>query len=502
MSKTEKNGGYMTILASLLFLVTISVLFIILNQMVIHQGEAKSRIVQVGAGEHILANYNVPLAERYHLYFLDPRMEGNMESRAKKYYQEVFSPNSLFLLGSSTLIKMKVKDIQIESYGTMQEQKYLYLRHEIREFMKYDTAKDLLSKIIGDSAEEVEEQNNVLEDLKGNIGEAEDEAEQAQQEESTETALAPTEQQELARADAQKNDPRKIIKEILSNGVLTFVMDGKEVSDKTIPTESLPSGILKEKNEEFSTNLFENISEMKSSLSQMDGKKAVRNLTDQVYTYAYTQKYFNYYGKEEKIEDTVLDYELEYILGGQESDKGNLKYVVHRLLLLRFALNMVYAVTSKELKAQALVTAEALSLGVQGVAQVVEYAILGAVSFAEALLDVKNLIKGNQVPILKSKDSWKLSLSNVAAIKEEGNDKDQKGLTYEQYLLLILALRTSRDKLYLRMQDIMQTNIRQEQSDFLINQCRFGITMKSKVQVKNWFSRKYTTFQNQRVFSY
>ena len=40
-----------------------------------------------------------------------------------------------------------------------------------------------------------------------------------------------------------------------------------------------------------------------------------------------------------KKKNTVLDYEMEYLLGGKASDKDNLEYVIGRIRILRFAVN-------------------------------------------------------------------------------------------------------------------------------------------------------------------
>ena len=49
---------------------------------------------------------------------------------------------------------------------------------------------------------------------------------------------------------------------------------------------------------------------------------------------------------EEVENDRYLDYELEYILAGRESDKGNLETVAKKLVMLRFVPNYIYLQTS------------------------------------------------------------------------------------------------------------------------------------------------------------
>lgn len=518
---TAANGGYMTLFACLLFLVMMGTLFVFLDEIILHQSESVSRMAEVGAGEHLLANYNVPLAQRYHLYFLDPQIEGDMENRARDYYEELFTPTSSHLFQSSTLLKLKVNDIRITGYGTMQEEQCLYFRHQIREYMKYDTAKDLLLKTVRQSAEQISQQNPQIRDMKNNLDQAENSALDAQKEDSK-PASSPSEQENQQKASAQKQDPRKIVQAVIKNGVLGFVIDGRNISEKKIIDASLPSGAQKERNTELSSNIFQSISSMKTILSEQKASETTKKLSDDIYTYAYIKKYFNNYGKTEQIEknqinknteqiknktqmeSTAIDYEIEYIIGGQKSDKANLQYVINRILMIRFALNFIYAANNAELNSQALALATALT-GITGLPPVIEgvkYTILGAVSFGEALLDVKNLFAGSKVPVLKNSTNWSLSVTSASALMDQNTSNNQTGLSYEEYLILLLLLQTSKNKMYLRMQDIMQMNIQLEQPGFLIEKCRFGFLMESKIEAKTLFLRRTCHFNHQRTFSY
>ena len=52
----------------------------------------------------------------------------------------------------------------------------------------------------------------------------------------------------------------------------------------------------------------------------------------------YIREHFNCFT--EKKRETVLDYEMEYILGGKKNDRDNLSHVVTELVLLRIGMNM------------------------------------------------------------------------------------------------------------------------------------------------------------------
>lgn len=505
MEKTKirnQNEGYMTVFACLLFLVLLSLIFLCLDGIRIHQADSKSKMIAVGAGEHILANYNIPLAKRYHIYFLDSEMEGRIENRVNRYYQTMCMPSQAGFLTGNPLLNLEVKEIKAESFGTMQEQKCLYLKHQIREYMKYDTTKDFLLNTVNQSSEQINRQNQQIRDMKEILDQKESAASQAESGQSSASPSTPSEKTVIKEAAdrARKNDPRNIIHQVIKGGVLEFVTDERPISEKYISPLSLPSGSQKEKNSDFSIHSFRGIKEMQNLLKEIK----VSDLTEHNLTYLYIKKYFNSYGKEEPVDKTVLDYEMEYILGGQESDRENLRYTVDRLLLMRFAMNCVCAFQDPELNSQALAMAAALA-GIAGLPPVVEgikYTILGAVSFGEALMDVRNLMNGGKVPVIKTGADWKLSVTGASALLEKENSKPTEGLSYEEYLLLLLAVQPDKNRMYLRMQDLMQVNICQEQPEFRIEQCRFGFRMESRVQVTTWFGHGTYDFRNNRVYSY
>lgn len=498
----DGNEGYMTIFGCLLFLVILSMIFLCLDGIMIHQAESRSKEIAVGAGEHILANYNYLLAKRYHLYFLDSEMEDKIEARVQNYYETILTPSSNRFLHSHPFLNMKVKKIQTKSFGTMQEQKCLYLRHEIREYMKYDTTKDVLLDTIDQSAEQINRKNEQIRDMKEFLGQKEESVSQADAGQNTSSTLTPSEKKakKEAEASAKKNDPRRLVQKIIKDGVLEFVTDNKEISEKYIPPIDLPSGSQQEKNLDFSSYSFQGIKEMKNLFKEVK----LADVSEHSLACLYIKKHFNSYGKEEPLEAAVLDYEMEYMIGGRDSDKENLRDTVNRLILMRFAFNSIYAFKDPELNSQALTIATGLA-GITGIPPLIEgikYTVLGAVSFGEALLDVKNLMEGNQVPMIKTKNSWKLSVTGTAKGMEEGIGKNTSGLSYEEYLLLLLLMKPNKNKMYLRMQDLMQVNICEEQPGFQIEKCRFGFQMDSVIELGTRFGHGNYEFKNNRTFCY
>ena len=114
------------------------------------------------------------------------------------------------------------------------------------------------------------------------------------------------------------------LKDFIDSGVLSQVLENPEnVSKNTLSGSNLPSTLKGKKN---------------NSLSKEIKNKCVNAL--------YAGLKFGNYNNPEK--NTVLKYELEYIISGKDSDKENLASVVEKIVLAKTGINMAYLITDKE----------------------------------------------------------------------------------------------------------------------------------------------------------
>ena len=115
---------------------------------------------------------------------------------------------------------------------------------------------------------------------------------------------------------------------------------------------------------------------------------------------------------------------------------------------------------------------------------------MGMWALAEAFVDVRCLLNGGKVPLVKTVSDWQLSLEGVLKIGAEGKLPDlgenitvwgnetadesrsgsKKGLDLTGYLRMFLFVSYGSEPLF-RMMDMMQMNIKKEQSDFLLEKC-------------------------------
>ena len=173
----------------------------------------------------------------------------------------------------------------------------------------------------------------------------------------------------------------------------------------------------------------------------------------------YLLRYMGRYGREH--EEDALRYQIEYLITGKESDLENLKGVVNRLCILREGANAMYLMSNERKRAEIrLVAAAACTvIALPALTPLLESAILLAWAYAESVYDVKSLLAGGKVPLLKDDGSWHYSLS--AALNGSLRDETTggEGLGYEDYLRIFMML-TDADKITARAMDMVEADIR------------------------------------------
>lgn len=162
----------------------------------------------------------------------------------------------------------------------------------------------------------------------------------------------------------------------------------------------------------------------------------------------------------------VLDYQLEYMLSGKASDEENLKEVVKQLLAMREAANYTYLATNTNARQQCAAFALTLasSLGIPQAIAVVEVVLRLCWAYGESLLDVRTLLAGGNVPLVKDSESWKLSVDRLFYILDElqnaGQEPSKSGMDYAAYLRLLLFMQQNKSDQTMRSLDMIESNIR------------------------------------------
>ena len=253
------------------------------------------------------------------------------------------------------------------------------------------------------------------------------------------------------------------LKDFIDSGVLSQVLENPEnVSKNTLSGSNLPSILKGKKN---------------NSLSKEIKNKCVNAL--------YAGLKFGNYNNPEK--NTVLKYELEYIISGKDSDKENLASVVEKIVLAKTGINMAYLITDKEKMEQvsAIAASVAIVTGLPFLESVAKGVLISVWSMAEAVNDMKILLSGGKVTLTKSKGGWRTSIGNIT---NGGKKEDSKGLSYKEYCKILIAVQNTGDSLY-RIMDLIQINIQKRyNSEFLMSKSLTGFKLKATYETAPLFT--------------
>ncbi|KAB3537233.1 hypothetical protein F8154_02760 [Alkaliphilus pronyensis] len=252
-----------------------------------------------------------------------------------------------------------------------------------------------------------------------------------------------------------------------------FLLEEKETIKKTIDADvfkNLPSkgenNTYINKEIEFDGNsgkggyTFESYN-LLNSLMFDSFKEDFVNIRDEIYINEYILGMFKSYvsDKESFIKDlrniekptksTFLDYEVEYILYGSDSQAENFNKAKRDILAMRFVFNVLHVYQTPKLVNDATIIAASLSSILGGASlPLLKTLILCGWAMSYSIEDVSNLLKGEEVNLIKKTDTIKLN--------------------YEDYLRILL-LKPGIGKIKLnRVKDLIQLNINKKTGEALV----------------------------------
>lgn len=492
--------GQITVFLSLLFLVLMMSFLFIVEGVISYSASSLGEDAVKGAGESIMANYDRELFKNYHLFFLDPRQKDYIVTDGKEFINQYFSGNSFFDIYCDSL--------EVTGEKTAVDEDGLYLKHEIREWMKYREEKEIakvLEDIIRntkkndgerkecqeevDSAEtdvkkeqdeevnqETKEETNKKDtesDLKGDVDKNTDNVEDMKPDEKAASEEIEPVSEETLKERSNWKEIKGTLQLLMRTGILFYAAEHPEsLSRQSIPGTNLPSKRVKgssfdneqrllDKMDELSFSSLKGIKSLLSVDISMDGRGTL--WTKDRYIISYIEDCFSFYGGSDK-KDNALLYEVEYLISGKNSDIDNLKRVANYILLLRFINNYIFTGKDTQMKTHINTMASAIT-GVMGMPQTmkaVQVLIRMAISYGESLLELHTLFSGGEVPLIKDKTTWNLTLKTMAEQLRNKQivKKGKKNISYKDYLKLFLLTKGNSRTVCYRMMDIMQENIK------------------------------------------
>ena len=449
----SQTKGYITVFLSLSIMIILSLVLALYQGARIGAVRMKTECVADIAMNSVLAEYSRELYEQYGLLMVDtsygtgnPSIK-NLEDHLMHYAEKNFERSTAGgILNAQTMTAMYCKDVKISGYSVATDNNGAVLNRQILAYMAGEPIGYLMGEV----------SSNASSLQSGGLDSTDVDAMASENQEIIDSTELP----EIEKEDGKKEiisigNPADVVNSQRGIGALNLALP-----DKTGISESVCSL------SEYASHRNLNKG---TGLDDQMGITAVQKLILDQYYYEKCSRY----GAE--MDKAQLKYQLEYLIYGLDSDYGNLEKMAETLLFWRQASNMIYLFSCQEKvsEAEAIATALSVILFVPELADAIKYSILFAWTFAESISDLHILFSGGRVPLFKSDETWKLSLSNMFSFRDHlGSQDNQEGLLYEDYLRIKLLMTNHLEKTK-RMMDIIEMDIRQTEGNagFKLDYC-------------------------------
>ena len=444
--------GYSTVFLSLSITIILSLILALYQGARIGAVKMKTECVADISMNSILAEYNRALYEQYGLLMVDTAYGTgnpsilNTQEHLKYYAQKNFD-RSIYgkLTGAKEISPMFCKDAKITGSSFALDNNGAVLNRQILSYMGAEPVGGLV----------LDAQSNAEMIRESGLEDTDVEAMAEENQEIIDSFELPViETEDGEKEQLTVGNPADVVTAQKAFGVLPL----------TIPDISRVSGASAELSDYASARELNHGTGLNDSEDISLGE---RLLLEQYYYEKCSR-----YGAE--LEKSLLKYQLEYLIYGQNSDWGNLEKMAE-YLFIREASNMMYLFSCSSKVEEVDLVASLLTavLYVPELKEPVKYAILFAWTFAESVSDINILFSGGRVPLSKSDATWKLSFTNMLSFRDHlGGGDAGEGLRYEDYLRARLFMTDTGTKT-MRLADVIEMDIRKtaENSSFKLDHC-------------------------------
>lgn len=437
MQKQYSKKASITVFLTMLILLSASFFFSLLETARIRGLGTKADIVSDAALESVFAEYQKEVYENYGLLMLDCAYgNGNFAIENVERHLQEKNLNNL-KQSEKELYGINLTECKMTGYQLLTDDGGNVFRH-----LAARTAKrEALVQEVDDFAEEIqqketlEQENGTVEKRLEEANKTIEEAEQAKQAENTEEKVgdisAQKPQEEVKNPIVDANQWKK-------SAVLSLVVrDESQLSNKAIALEHTLEHRQKE-----------------------TGNLPVQGaILEELWFVKYLETHMGSY--RQISSNHALDYEWEYILNGESSDRDNLKETVKSLIMIREIANMGYLIQDQ----QKCIEAEELAVALMGwsmnppVVDATKWGILAAWAYSESILDVRALLEGRRIAWIKNAEQWTTGINQTGeAVDGFAMAKDcENGWDYLKYLQFLICMKKDSAVNY-RSMDIIEVN--------------------------------------------
>lgn len=467
-----KKKGSVTIFFSLFMAV-----FLILIQVMFRSVQIAGGRIQTESGVEeglysVFAGYDRELFERYHVFFLDGGYGTGILQPGRMFQivetsltDSCFPGNKLTGIRGENLWKCSKETGAIIGYTLATDQCGQAFKMQAVDYMKETAGIQGIQLLLN--------QNKVQEGIMKSQ-EEEGSWEQAKEaQKAYERAKEEAEMQQEEQMTSEENqaavppdfvNPLEVVKQLQSKGILAIVLPtDTQVSQAGI--DGVASWNERECQQGIGTLCYEE-----------NPDTVWNNLIFQ----EYMMRHLDCYGKQEvnvPESENRLSYQLEYVIAGKKTDRENLKAVVSRILAIREAANLAYLLKHPASQAQihemALIICSAI--GLPALEGLVSLALQAAWAFGESIMDLRQLLQGGHVPLVKTVSTWNLSLENLSRLPQmfqQNQELQDEGLSYQEYLRILLSTGKAETQVT-RTMDVVEQTMRtlEKKQNFRIDLC-------------------------------
>lgn len=440
---TRKVKGYLTIYLSLTLMVMLSLCLTLIDGTRRSSVRLEAECVTDAALYSVMAEYHRELFRQYNLFYIDSSYGGNYPSfyntQARfQYYleQNIQEEDSTYIdFVYKDLLGLELMDTVVRRVAFATDDNGKRFQAKAAQVVLQDVGVGLAEDVLG-WVGVVENQGMMEYNMEAEIHGVEEKIQSIVEKKATEEGAL------WVMPDFKS--PMEYVSSLIAQGVMQTVLTGEEISNSYVDVTQYVSARRK-----------------RGGLNQGNWVEQEVSITERILFHEYMLQYAGYYGQEKQ--EGLLKYQIEYLLGGQGSDQKNLATVISTLCTIRNAANVIYLYSDSEKKAMAesVATVLATAILVPELAPAFEAALLLGWAYVESLYDVKVLLAGGRVPLMKTDADWHYDLDSVLESADmQVTDTRQQGMSYKDYLHVLLYL-TDGEKLTFRFLDIVEMDIRQ-----------------------------------------
>lgn len=433
--------GYLTIYLTLTLMIMLSLCLTLIDGARRSCIRLEAECITDVAVYSVMAEYHREVLNQYNLFYIDSSYGGdypsfyNTQSRLQYYLEQNVKEEECtrFDFVYKDLLGLELKEAVVERVAFATDEDGRRFQKRAAQVVLQDAGAGLVEEVLAHVGL-VESHNMTTYDIGEELQDAGENIDTIVEKKAAEEPLW----------SMEIKTPLEYVETLIEGGVLYSVLEGESLSGSYVDLSPYISARSK-----------------RGDLNRGNADPVELSVAERILFHEYLLRYAGFYGQEK--EEGLLKYQVEYLLGGNSSDKENLAHVVSVLLGIRSASNVIYLYGDSEKKAaaEAVATLLAAAVTVPELAPAFETVLLLGWAYVESLYDVKVLLAGGRVPLLKTSADWHYDLDSILeGVDMQVNRPGQTGLSYKDYLHVLLYL-TDSEKLAFRFMDVMEMDIRQ-----------------------------------------